>query len=250
MIRLLVLASLAATSAFAEDEKIPLVENKLHPMQYRLELTAFFDRTLHDKYIEHTGASGAATFHFRDYFALEAFGGYLIGDETGIVGKVRLDGDAAARARDFEACANNSCEPALPDMWQTTWFLGGDAQWTPIYGKFSILSESDISFQAYGILGGGAEGITRLTNDLSYDAEQVRFSANYGLGLRLMPWKHVAIRAEIRNYNGFNPNVEEHDPEVEARCPNGYTLNVGGEEQCHVDISENTMRQVGVSFVF
>lgn len=227
----------------------PLIANKLYPMQYRLEITGIFDYSFNDKYVQHTGGSGALAFHLFDWLALEGFGGYLVGDETGIVGNVRNDGSSAKRARDNQPCFQETCEPQLPDMWQTTWFAGADLQWAPIYGKISAVSEYDLNFQLYGLVGGGAEGITRLLNDTSYDEPQVRISANYGIGVRLMPWRFLALRAEIRNYNGLNPNVEEHDSRDEDACGEGYTLVVGAERQCFPDISNNTMLQVGLSLI-
>jgi outer membrane beta-barrel protein len=235
----------------------PLISNKLYPMQFKLEFTGFFDYSFNDKYVEHLGGSGAFVFHVFDWLAFEGFGGYLLGDETGIVGNVRLDGASAKRDLDNQACfeaaagTKGRCEPQLPDMWMTTWFAGGDVQWAPIYGKLSAVSEYDLNFQLYGVLGGGVEGITRKLNTgaQDFDDPQVRVSANYGLGVRLIPWKYVAQRAEIRNYNGLNPNVGEHDPRDEDACDNGYTLVVGRERQCFPDISNNTMLQIGISLL-
>lgn len=236
----------------------PLIANKLYPMQYRFELTGLFDYSFNDKYVQHTGGSGALAFHLFDWLALEGFGGYLVGDETGIVGNVRNTGSSAKKLSSGVQCANATCEPQLPDMWQTTWFAGADVQWAPIYGKISAVSEYDLNFQLYGLAGAGAEGITRLLNNAQFDAPQVRISANYGIGVRLIPWKWVALRAEVRNYNGLNPNVEEHEERDEGKCgvsgaPDdqgpGYTLVVGAERQCYPDISNNTMLQVGLSLL-
>jgi outer membrane beta-barrel protein len=235
----------------------PLIANKLYPMQYRLEITGLFDYSFNDKYVQHIGGSGALAFHLFDWLALEGFGGYLYGDETGIVRNVRNDGSSFKRNRDGQTCANPTCEPQLPDMWSTTWFAGADVQWAPIYGKISAVSEYDLNFQLYALIGGGAEGISRqLTGDANGDGVTpdfqdggVRFTANYGLGVRLMPWKFVALRAEIRNYNGLNPNVEEHESRDEDACTTGYTLVVGTERQCFPDISNNTMLQVGISLI-
>ncbi|MCC7107739.1 MAG: outer membrane beta-barrel domain-containing protein [Deltaproteobacteria bacterium] len=227
----------------------PLIDNKLFPMGGRFELTGIFDYSFNDKYVDHLGGSGAAAFHLFDWLAFEGFGGYLVGGETGIVSNVRNDGSSKKRANEGQECANDGCLPQLPDMWMTTWFAGGDVQWSPIYGKISAVSEVDLNFQLYALAGAGAEGITRLLGNLQPDAPQVRVSANYGLGIRLIPWKWVALRAELRNYNGLNPNVEEHNANDEDRCTTGYTLVVGPEKQCFTDISNNTMLQVGLSLL-
>lgn len=236
-------------------EGTPLIDQKLFPMGGRFELTGIFDYSFNDKYVDHLGGSAAAAFHLFDWLAFEGFGGYLVGDETGIVGNVRVDGSSAKRLNENQECfndvngGNGSCEPQLPDMWMTTWFAGGDLQWSPIYGKISAVSELDLNFQLYALAGGGAEGITRYLNNGAYDTPQVRFSGNYGLGIRLIPWKYLALRAELRNFNGLNPNVEEHNANDEDACGTGYTLVVGPAKQCFSDISTNTMLQVGLSLL-
>lgn len=226
----------------------PLIANKLYPMQYRLEFTGYFDISYADKYVDHLGGHASVGFHLFDWLAFEAFGGYLVGDETGIVGNVRNDGKSAGLVIG-NTCANELCEPQLPDMFQTTWMAGANAQWSPIYGKISAVSEYDLNFQFYGRLGGGAEGIQRILNDQSTGPASVRASLNYGLGVRLIPWKYVAIRAELVNYIGINPNVEEHDVTDETNCSDGYILGQGNKESCLTDFSSNSMFQVGLSLL-
>ncbi len=227
----------------------PLIQNKLYPMRFRLEVTGFFDYTLNDKYVHGIGGNLALGFHIFDWLAVEGFGGYLVSNETGIVKNVRSDGSSFKRVT-ADCNADVGCEPQLPDLWQPTWFAGADVQWAPIYGKLSAVSELDLSFQLYGLLGGGAEGITKQNATQGYFPAQIRPSINYGLGLRIIPWTYVAVRAELRNYNGLNPNVPEHDAADEGKCTSGYVLTSGREKQCYPDISQVTMLQVGVSFLW
>lgn len=235
----------------APRDGTPLIAQKLYPMQFRFELTGIFNYSFNDKYVQHTGGSGALTFHMFDWLAVEGFGGYLVANEPRIMETVRATGRSSKWTNTHTTpCANDGCEPQLPDMWMTTWFAGADLQWAPIYGKISAFSEYDLNFQLYGLVGGGAEGITKYLNNQSYAPAQVRLTANYGLGVRLIPWRYIALRAEVRNYNGLNPNVEEHDPTNEDKCKDGYTMTVGTEEQCFSDISNNTMLQLGLSVLF
>jgi outer membrane beta-barrel protein len=236
----------------APREGTPLIADKLYPMQYRLEFTGMFDFTYADKYVRHYGGHGSIGFHLFDWLAFEVYAGYLGGRETNIADKVRLAGKSNTQLRDDPSlCATPSCEPELPDLWQTTWIAGANVQWAPIYGKLSAVSELDMSFQLYGILGGGVEGIRKKLNTPDaaggpmFEDGGVRPVVNYGLGLRVMPWKWVALRAELRNYTGINPGV----PEQSNACDIGYTLQVGQETRCNRDFSNTAMVQLGLSFV-
>ena len=140
-----------------------LIDQKLHSTAGRFELTAFYNASLNDKYVKHQGGHGALLYHLSDWFALELFGGSMMGRETTILSKVRVSGDSYARTSKGECgwAPMGACEPELPDLYQTTWFTGAALQWAPIYGKLSLVSEYDLSFQLYSILGGGIEGIQR-----------------------------------------------------------------------------------------
>jgi outer membrane beta-barrel protein len=227
----------------------PLIANKLYPMAGRFELGLNFDASFGDKYVDHIGGHAAAGFHFFDSLALEAFGGYVVGDETGIVSNVRNQGKSFDRLQRGLPCANPGCEPQLPDMWQTTWFAGADVQWAPIYGKVSAVAEYDINFQLYLRGGGGVEGIQRLLSNGSISEPGIRPSVNYGLGVRLIPWKYIALRAELVSTLGLNPNVEEHETEDETSCTDGYVIRSGNKSNCLTDFSQSTMFQLGVSFL-
>lgn len=234
----------------APKDGTPLISNMLYSMQYRLEFTGFFDFSYGDKYIEHIGGHGAVGFHVFDWLAIEGFGGYLVGDETNIASRVRQTGQNAQRLGRGEDCATERCEPELPDLWQTTWFAGAAVQWAPIYGKLSVVSEYDLNFQLYGVLGGTIEGVRKRLNNGEFDLGQgFRPSVNYGVGLRLIPWRWVALRLELRNYTGINPEVPELGAQGTDQCKTGYTLQVGGRTDCYTDFSNNAMVQLGVSFL-
>lgn len=229
----------------------PLISSKLYPMQFRLEFTGMFDMTYGNKYVQHYGGHGAIGFHIFDWLQIEGYAGYLAGDETNIADKVRQAGKSHSQLLDEPSlCATPTCEPELPDLWQTTWFTGANVQWSPIYGKLSAVSELDLSFQLYGMLGGGVEGIQkRLNNDAFDSGPGFRPVVNYGVGLRIIPWKWVALRAELKNYTGMNPGVPEKNSQGVDACQEGYTLQVGQRTECMTDFSNNAMLQLGLSFL-
>jgi outer membrane beta-barrel protein len=240
-----------------------LIDEKLHSTAGRFELTAFYDTSLNDKYVKHQGGHGSLLYHLSDWLALEFFGGTMVGKESQILSKVRVSGDSYARTSKGECGWDplGACEPELPDLYQTTWFAGGALQWAPIYGKLSAVSEYDLSFQLYSILGAGIEGIKKeLSTPGAISADYANpdgtqdgttaLSMNYGLGFRFLPFKHVAIRLELRNYLRQNPPVWEYGTGNGDKCNEGYILNDGEADICHTDWSNIGVFQSGLSVLF
>lgn len=228
----------------------PLIANKLYPMAGRFEFNGSFDISYANKYTDYVGGHAGVGFHLFDWLAFEGFGGYWVPGYTGIYNEVQNAGKSNILASTGADCANPTCEPQLPDTVMQTWFAGANVQWAPIYGKISAVSEYDLNFQFYGRLGGGVEGIQRLLRDnVTVTDLGVRPSLNYGLGVRLIPWEFVAIRAELMNYAGINPNVEEHDDTDESSCAEGYVLGAGNNKSCLTDFSNISVLQIGVSFL-
>jgi outer membrane beta-barrel protein len=236
-------------------EGTPIIENKLHPMDGKIEINGAFDLSFGNKYISHLGGHLGLAYHVFDWLGVELFGGYLVGSESNITKSVRLKGGSiieltdSVRAGRTPNCSSPTCEPILPDLWQTTWFAGANLQWAPIYGKISAVSEYDLNFQLYGRVGGGAEGIQQALTAGGVTAGAVRPTANFGAGIRLMPFQNVAIRAEVVNYLGLNPNVLDR-PDDESKCTDGYTLLEDNARVCKSDLSNNTYMQLGLSFIF
>lgn len=237
----------------------PLIANKLYPMQFRFEGSALFDMSYGNKYVENYGGHLSLNFHIFDWLAIEGFAGYMYSEETNIADKVRQAGKSASQlADDPSLCATPTCEPELPDLWKTTWFAGAHAQWAPIYGKLSFVSELDLSFQLYGLLGGGVEGTTKRLNNGGYEQSAdgggfvgtgIRPVLSYGAGIRVIPWRWFAIRAEVRNSHGLNPGVPEANNQGQDVCADGYTLQVGQRTDCILDFSTLSTIQLGVSFL-
>jgi outer membrane beta-barrel protein len=213
----------------------PLIANKLFPMQFRGEVSAMFDYSLSDRYLQHYGGHLSLGFHIFDWLAIEGFAGGFYPQELQITQAVRIQGFNPAAGR----------PPALSGLWQTFAFGGINAQWAPIYGKLSMVSEFDLSFQFYFIGGIAIEGTAKPipSGDLNEDFDfytglasgtqfdyAARVSAVTGAGIRLIPWEYVAFRVEVRNFTGVNPPVSE--------------------EYSAIDISNLPTLQLGVSFLF
>lgn len=220
----------------------PLIENKLFPTQFRFELTGVFDYSYSDKFISHLGGHLSAGFHILDWVAIEGWAGGFYPRELPITRTVRQVG---------YSFTNLQIAPQLGDLWQTFAFAGAGVQWAPFYGKFSIFSEVDLSFQLYFIGGVTLEAIAKpqqpvagqaISNQRDFFPGLIsgvgynyfgRVSATYGAGVRILPWKYVALRFEFRNLTGVNPPAEgpavTSDPGLDSLfdLTNMPLLNVG-----------------------
>ena len=145
------------SDALAQSTSLPVVENKLYPMRFNPELSFQLDYGLADKYTSHNGFRVSGLFHIWDNFAVEAYGGYLFGSESSVMKTLRQ------KSRDNRD-QKGKREPALPGLQQLTYHAGMDAQFAPIYGKLSAVSELEASFQLYGLAGVGLAGTRTVTD--------------------------------------------------------------------------------------
>jgi outer membrane beta-barrel protein len=203
----------------------PLIANKLFPMGLTLEITPTFDYAYSEKWISHIGGHLSLGFHIFEWLGVEAFAGGFYPRELAITTTVRDKGYSAT------SCTGaTDCDPKLTDLWQSFAFGGAVVEWAPLYGKLSIVSEFDLSFQLYFVGGAAVEatakpvtvvGATVNNNNDFYPGVisgkqfnyNPRISAAYGAGLRLIPWKWVAFRLELRNLTGLNPPVPGYEDE-------------------------------------
>lgn len=245
---------------------LPLIQNKLFPMGFKIELSPLYNYSLNDKYTHHTGMQLVAGFHIFDFLAVELFGGYHLngfGELNSIGGypSALKSGwtsltDAvnaythSADAPDF--LRNKALE--LPDLYYQSWFAGGDVMFSPFYGKWSIVSEVGGTIAVYGVLGGGAAGTTKedYRTPGAVITGPIVFPLHYGVGTRIYFTRWLALRVELRDYWWLNPEVQEQvsDTDTTDPCKGGYCLTVDGQKQQYLDFSRTTLLQAGVSFMF
>jgi len=244
--------------------ELPLIENKLHPMGMRFELSPMYTYSLNDKYTHHTGFALAAAFHIFDYLGVEAYGGYNLngfGELNQVSGwpSAMRSGwtnlteavNAFTHSADApEFLRNKPLE--LPDLYYQTWNAGANVVFSPFYGKWSIVSELGGSFYLYGVAGAGAAGTAKedYQQQGALITGPVVVPVHYGVGTRIFFTKWLALRLELRDYWWINPEVQEQDQSGADPCPGGFCLTVDGQKQQFIDFSRVTMLQAGVSFIF
>lgn len=197
---------------------MPLILGKKYHMANHVELSASYVHTYGDRLLHHSGLNLAASYHVFDWLAVEGFATTFYPSELGIMDDVRQRGHSVKE---------KGLPTALSGLWQTFATGGIGAEWSPLYGKLSFLSEFDVSFQFYLFGGVAVSGIAKVDNDPTaavvinktdfYDGllggqnykYTYRIDAAYGAGLRVYPVDWMAIRFDLRNLTGLNPPVEE-----------------------------------------
>jgi outer membrane beta-barrel protein len=235
----------------SKDETIYVVQRKPVVAKFALEVAPQLMQSVNDRFTLHTGGGISGLFHFRENFALQATVGGLWGRDTPMTREIR---------------EKESLKPELVQLVQHTWFLTGDLQWSPIYGKVSLADLILGQFSAYVSIGGGIMG-NRLRNqfkpklmpwnngfweeafDPLYDdpvstnkqLAPLRFigvpqvTATLGAGIRFYLTEWLGFRLEVRDY-------------IQANRVNHRFLD-SPEQTSTVDISNTYMVQVGVSFL-
>jgi outer membrane beta-barrel protein len=194
-------------------EGTALIDQKLHSTAGRFELDLMFARSFSDGFLSHIGGQLGLTWHISDWFGLEAFGYGYYPQELSILRAARSDGTGRGQR-------SSEVNPNFSNTWQN--FAGGGllGQWAPFYGKISLVSELDLSFQLYLSGGVSFDAIAKpsdgpiiagtnydywigSTSGASYDTA-LRISGVGGVGLRIFLLKHLALRAEVRGSVGAN----------------------------------------------
>ncbi|WP_338867419.1 outer membrane beta-barrel domain-containing protein [Myxococcus stipitatus] len=159
--------------------------------------------------------SPSATLSLRDaFFTKYIFGGTLTYHPVETVGVSLRAGYAlnavsgAAQICEFSDDSTRGCaSPKLAELdgnapGQIKMMGGVDVQWAPIYGKLSLLAETFVHFDLYGVV--GASAVQYRGPDLD-DATQ-KLAKNYltpggnvGVGMRFFFNRWVTLRTEVRD---------------------------------------------------
>ncbi len=239
----------------AADESIYVTQLRAFSKKGHLEITPIFGAVLNTRFVSTIGLYGGITYHFKENFALEAFGGY--------------SGPPFSRYTEatVEINTKENLEAPNADRKWMDWFAGVDVQWSPFYGKLRLIPGVLATFDVY-LLGGfglvgtrapcspnatylnngqgeepsgnGVQGITGTCPADPVNAALpagVKFAGQFGAGARVFFARWFGVRLEIRDII-YSENVTE----VQVRA-------TGREESVSTDIRNNVMLIVGLSFL-
>jgi len=226
------------------EETVYVVQGKRFLTQGRFELTPQFALSVNDQFTSHTGVMISALYHLKENVAVEATAGAFFWWDQG-ADAPRLGGrdtDLTIELRQKESLA-----PERVKLYQFPYVVGGNLQWSPLYGKVNIQDFVLGQFNLYLSVGVGVAGLQleKLTpsanpNDrfVALNGLPIALTTTFGGGLRFYFTDWLGVRVEVRDYvmplsvfrNGENAVSDADAPSF--------------------DVTNLVLTQLGVSFVF
>lgn len=193
----------------------PLVLDVAYPTQGRAEVGVLFSSTLIDKYTSHVGGTLDVQYHFTPTLGVGLGLSFLHGALTTIVtDPLGILGNKVQKCISDGGTACN-LTPNVPDYEQVTGSIDAVFVWSPLYGKINVVSELDMSLQAYTLVGAGFNGTRQVeaVRDAAalegYRLENGGIGAGglfsngkahgtLGAGLKIFMVDWMALRGEVR----------------------------------------------------
>lgn len=217
-------AESAAVQDLASDETIYVIEDKPYLAGGHFEVSPQLVMSFNDRFTNHYGLLLTGMYHLRENVGVELAGGYLFGLPSEITNEIREKGRLA---------------PEPVDLYSLTWVATGNVQWSPIYGKVSVL---DMALGQYSMYFSVGAGVTGLSLERYFDApgEQyeldwpLSFTSTVGAGLRVYFTDWLGARIELRDY-------------VQA---NTVGKDITNFSYTYFDVQNYYMLQAGATFLF
>lgn len=231
--------------AVATEETIFVVQGKPFLVAGKFELSPQIAQSVNDSFTSHTGIIGSGIYHLKENVAFELTGGVFGWWDVGGPRLGGRDSELTVELREKESLA-----PERVKLYQFPWFLAGDAQWSPLYGKVSVHDLALGQFNLYlsvgaGIFGMQLESLTQNGVQKSYvdlagsfgvdGIPTATLSTSFGGGMRFYFTDWLGVRLEVRDYV-LPLSVRETDVD-DADGPS-------------FDVTNLVLGQAGVSFIF
>ncbi len=178
-------------------ERIRPVSGHRLLMDGRFEVSPGLGISIRDAFFTKYVLGAALTFHITETWAASARFGYGINVISGAA-QICTPADpgppavaASCRLPTREELTLNNGNPANKAFGLITMLGSLDVQWSPIYGKFSLISEAFLGFNMYA-LAGPAVVMYGPTNNITV-------GANAGLGFRFFINQWMTVRTELRD---------------------------------------------------
>ncbi|MFO0599001.1 MAG: outer membrane beta-barrel domain-containing protein [Myxococcaceae bacterium] len=247
---------LSASAALADEEGEALVEktavrNRLFSVEGRFEVGANVGFTLLSRLTEHYNLNASVGWNVKDWFALEARGGYAISRHTSLADQIQ---------QDFFANTTISKANDAADLWEMTGHGVVGFRFQPIYGKLNLVAELPVHFQLYFALDGGVAALKResmvlCVNKVSnrecgafYTENKVSPLVSMALGFRffLGSETHHSIRFEVRDWS----YLDSFFVNVDRASSSAGNPTAGGMPSPNAGITNLVQIDLGYAFIF
>lgn len=238
-------AAAPAEEAAPTEETIFVVQGKPFLVAGKFGLSPQIAQSVNDSFTSHTGLLASGIYHLKENVAFELTGGVFGWWDVGGPRLGGRDSELTVELREKESLA-----PERVKLYQFPWFLAGDAQWSPLYGKVSVHDIALGQFNLYlsvgaGIFGMQLESLTQNGVQKSYvtlpgsfgvdGVPTATLSTSFGGGMRFYFTDWLGVRLEVRDYV-LPVSVRETDVD-DADGPS-------------FDVTNLVLGQAGVSFIF
>lgn len=207
MNRLLVcLVLTTAVAALADEAETPAVDRdrsgllraKLPPIagesflkKNRLEIFPSVALSFRDAFFRKTVAGASVGWHFSDALALSVHGGYAFSVASGAMQICSATTTGGCQTPDEAALAGRAPGDLL-------FVTGGALEWTPLYGKISLLAETFRNFELYTSIGGTLVGYRGVSASPG-GALALSAGGEVGLGARFFFTHWLSLRLELKD---------------------------------------------------
>jgi outer membrane beta-barrel protein len=179
-------------------EKIPPVSGHFFLRQGRFELTPSLGLSFKDPFFSKYILSGALTYHASETFGIMLRGGYSLVTVSSAAQKCITTTNASGNSVSCTPPGMPILDGVAPGMILSVVEL--DAQWAPLYGKLSLISEAVGHFDLYAIVGpaavlyGGPRTAGAIVNSPAWTV-----GADVGVGMRFFLNHWVTLKLELRD---------------------------------------------------
>jgi outer membrane beta-barrel protein len=240
---------LAVTSAFAQspNERVHVLQKRDYSVKNKIEIGVFGGLTIGDVFTQQFSTAVAVDYHLNEAFALE---GLWMSSKLPFAMGNRAAGSGTAEYSDpdsfrwgmtytgaYDEVKNDAqLSPSNADLAMLGNYLGLSVQFSPIYGKWSLLNLGIGHADIFLTAGGGAASTEYRKANGNWVDTGLYFVGSFGAGFRIFLNRWLAIRLDLRDFT-FAARVKSE----------GGTSTAASDD---TKIRNSLFLMLGVSFLF
>lgn len=158
-----------------DEDSLGVVQNRVYTKKSKIEFHPFGGMMSADPFLDVYAFGGLLGYHFSEYLSVNALGWKHIVSNSSALD--RLESDITTGA------------PTTANLNRPQWFLGGEIQYSPIYGKLSLLGSAILYYDFHLLAGAGLTG----TQNGQYVTPFI------GIGQQIYLTQWAALRLDYRH---------------------------------------------------